>query len=209
MTSEDLKRCNEICLSVPGYSGSAHYCFFQGLLADPALKSLLILGVYHGRDICFLLDILKRHHPGRFFRIVGVDKFTDTPCADWPADRRTLGWEKAGYGKPPSLESTLRNTSPLEDAARVEIHQMEDEDFLLGAEEGQFDVIYYDTSHDKKSLVRQLKQSRSRMHAGTVLCGDDFRDEGTWGVVSAVRESFNCYSVYYDYIWMSKAEYLK
>lgn len=166
-----------------------------------------MLGVYHGRDICFMLDILKRHHPGRHFNIVGVDKFSDTPCDDWAPESKSKTWQEAGYGRPPSLEDAIRNTSPLEDAAKVDLHQARDEDFLLG-EAHPFDVIYYDTSHDAETLTRQLRQSRIWMHDQTVLCGDDFRDE-SYGVIKTVRGSFNSYTVYYDYLWLARAEHLK
>ena len=208
MTTEDYLQCSRICEKVPGYSGTIHYGFFKGLLSDPSINNLLILGVYHGRDICFMLDILKRHHPGRTFRIVGVDKFSDTPCADWAPESKTKTWQEAGYGRPPSLEDAIRNTSPLEDAAHVELYQSNDEDFLLG-EAHPFDVAYLDTSHDAATLTRQLRQIRPWLHENSVLCGDDFRDIGTWGVVTAVRGAFTCYTVYYDYIWKADSRHLK
>jgi hypothetical protein len=51
---------------------------------------VLILGVYFGHDIVFMLDASRR--AGCRIEITGVDKFSDDACADWPEALRDRSW---------------------------------------------------------------------------------------------------------------------
>ena len=49
-----MQRMESIRQTIPGYSELLHYAFFKHLLACFRVKRLLILGVYHGRDVAYL-----------------------------------------------------------------------------------------------------------------------------------------------------------
>ncbi len=197
MSTKDNYRCNEIIASVRGWSDAKHYAFFMALLRVP-IKSLLMLGIYQGRDIAFLVDILKAHYPDRKLRITGVDRFEAAPCADWPEQSRNQTWEEFIQFPPPDFDKAKANTlSPL-----VEIIKDDDEQFLQETSE-VYDCIYFDTAHDKKTVLRQLEQAKSISHPDTILCGDDYQERPNWGVIEAVKESFSNWHVFANHIWVS------
>jgi hypothetical protein len=117
----DHESMAEICRAVPGYSDARHFQFFRQLLAHTEIESILILGVYFGRDIAFLLEAARR--AGRNVTITGVDKFSDDACEDWPQAARGLSWAQAGFGAAPSLEAATASTirSSLPRAGRISI----------------------------------------------------------------------------------------
>lgn len=86
LTQDDKHRVAAINGDIHGWSGYAQYGFFKAAFAAHDIRHLLMLGVYMGRDIAYILDILKRYYPNKEVMIVGVDKFSDTPCADWPPE---------------------------------------------------------------------------------------------------------------------------
>ncbi len=57
----DLISVVRISARGPGYSGLAHYRFFRHMLFDtrPAIRKVLILGVYFGRDIMMIADLMS------------------------------------------------------------------------------------------------------------------------------------------------------
>lgn len=108
LTMEDRHRVAVINDSIPGWSGYAQYGFFKAALAENDIKRLLMLGVYMGRDLAFILDILHRYHPERVVELVGVDKFSDTPCDDWPKPILDLWHKFSGeMGTPVDREESL------------------------------------------------------------------------------------------------------
>lgn len=211
LTQEDMARCESIASWVPGYSLLLHYAFFKTLLAEhPTIKTMLVLGVYHGRDLAYLLDLLATYHQDREIEIIGVDRFTDAACGDWPDEKKHLTWEEAGYGAAPSLADAQYNLSKFRNAHMVELVQMDDQAFLETTGR-KFDCLYFDTSHDANSVTRQLKAApRVASQPDTLLCGDDFRPVMlTWGVDKAVKAAFTGYRVYGDWIWLSAVKHLK
>ena len=206
LSQQDEARCAAIMSRVRGYSDGKHYAFFKALLARPEVKDVLILGVYHGRDIAFMRDCLLS--AGRIdVWIVGVDKFSDTPCADWPAGSIGKSWQDAGFGPPPDIEQARRNCG-AETSGPVLLSESDDERFLAHTE-GKFDAVYLDTSHDFATVNRQLKQVRRVCKPSAIICGDDYSDRGTWGVKRAVTASFNQHTVFAGWIWASGNELLK
>jgi hypothetical protein len=202
MTDED-KVC-EINARIPGWSDMRQYSFFKDVLRDKHIGSILVVGVYHGRDIAYILRILADDHPGRTVRIVGVDRFLDAPCADWSKDMLDQGcWKRALGGFPaPVFESAKANTaSPM-----VEIIQSDDEKYLAETQES-FDVVYLDTAHDYATVKRQLGQVRRV--CDVLICGDDYAHMPMWGVVQAVGESFFSYCVHSNHVWHSEIVNLK
>ena len=199
-------RCRAVVEAVPGYSGAIQYNFFQRLLAFPKVNRVLMLGVYHGRDLCFIGDIAKDYSE-REFTLVGVDKFEDAACADWPEGKVGMNWREAGYGRPPSHDSALENLRKFcGDNVRFELYKQRDREFLE-LESRKFDLIYLDTSHDYETVRRQLGQIGKLCHETTLICGDDYSDEGNqsnWGVKSAVKDSFTNHLVFGGWIWMGK-----
>lgn len=185
----------EIIERVPGWSGFAHYYFFTALMgalleskADAA--HMLMLGVYRGRDLSFIADIIRRNHQDRVdaVKIIGVDKFSDTPCRDWPEEKLGKDWIAAGFGPPPSIEEARKN---IGEQAPVTLVQANDEDYLrmiAQAEWYKFDAIYIDTSHDYETVARQIRQCRPLLKPDGILCGDDYLEDPQWGVIRGVNE---------------------
>lgn len=191
---------------VPGWSGNVHYLFFKSVLdALPKVKSILILGVYLGRDICIMLDAAK----DRPLQIVGVDKFSDTPCDDWRIDQKAQTWTEAGFGPPPDARKALDNINPQE-PHQVRLIQG-DSLVWLPSVEGKFDFIYLDTSHDEATVATELRGIRHLCHEHTLIAGDDYTNPGKdwWGVDKAVKEALKSHQVVFDLIWFADAGNLK
>lgn len=205
--AEDEKAIVQIQERIHGYSQPVHYAFFKALLAATDIKSILMLGVYYGRDIAFILDILKRYHPGREIRIVGVDKFDDQPCADWPEEKLHMSWDDAGMGRAPVHDEAVANLTPSPAGAIVDIISSTDESFLTN-HAGNFDFIYLDTSHDFGTVWRQCRTVGKVCSPDALICGDDYRDSGTWGVRRAVSQAFSNHTVFGNWIWMADEKLL-
>ena len=173
-------------------------------MLQAAPESLLMLGVYRGRDIAFILDILHHYHPGRKMRIVGVDKFTNDDCGDWGDHQKGKTWEEAGFGVAPDLDAARANIDAMPGAEMVELVQSRDEDYLARCTE-IFSAAYLDTDHTATTVYRQLKQCRRLVAPNGLICGDDYSNAGTWGVVDAVCNSFGAHSVWNGYIWHAPA----
>lgn len=203
LTMAEVERCHAICGRIRGWSDAKQYGFFKMLLQLP-VKRVLVLGVYHGRDIAFILDLLAVHYPGRDIKIVGVDRFTADPCADWAATNKVRTWEEEAKAPPPSFETAVENTKD----PRVEIIRSDDFTFMDSTDK-KFDAVYFDTSHDFNTLVRQLRQAPRICAEGAILCGDDFSNQYTWGVKAAVEQKFQLHLVFAEWIWVSGLELLK
>jgi hypothetical protein len=206
MTPEDTRRMDAIRQTVPGYSEAAHYAFFKHLLACATIKKLLILGVYHGRDIAYLVDNARTL--GRPLHVVGVDKFSDDFCEDWPKERQSLNWQQAGFGTPPSFEAARAHMARLGFADSVTVIQQRD-DLFLEESTDRFDAIYIDTSHDYDTVVRQIGQTARLLADDGLLCGDDYSDQGTWGVKRAVSELIPGHVVFGNWIWVGARDQIK
>lgn len=201
---------------IRGWSTHVHYAFFKALMAatkDDSCTRILMLGVYQGRDLAFLMDAVERFHPGRIIDLTGVDAFADTPCADWESEKAGKTWEQAGFGPPPSFELARSNLASL-GHHNVTLVQRKDEVYLdMAAAAGRkWDIFYIDTSHDHETVSRQIKQVAA-ICAGSesIICGDDFGSTGhpTWGVDKAVREAFSAFGMFNETIWFSDAAHLK
>jgi hypothetical protein len=206
LSPDDARRMEQIRQAVPGYSEKAHYAFFKQLLSCASIGRLLILGVYMGRDIAYLLDIARGL--GRPLHVVGVDKFSDDCCEDWPQDRRPLNWQQAGFGTPPSLEAAKANLAGLGFADSVTLHKARDEVFLTSCSE-RFDAIYIDTSHDYTTVARQIRQIAGLLTEDGLLCGDDYSDQGTWGVKRAVNEFIPGHLIFANWIWLGARDQIR
>lgn len=190
---------NSVCI---GYSGNSHWEFFKMVLGKPWIKNICILGVYYGRDIAYMANILNSL--GRDdYQIVGVDKFEDSYCDDWPEEQRNLTWEEAGFGPAPTLNKTKANLFELGLATNVFLVSDLDVNFFKNTQQ-KFDFIYLDTSHDYETVRKTIELSLARINPNGILGGDNFSDEGTWGVASAVRDSFTKYDVFFNWLWLAK-----
>jgi hypothetical protein len=206
LSADDGRRMEQIRQAVPGYSEKAHYAFFKQLLSCAPINRLLILGVYMGRDIAYILDIARGL--GRAVHVVGVDKFSDDCCEDWPQDRRPLNWQQAGFGTPPSFDAAKANLARLGFADSVTLHKERDEIFLASCAE-RFDAIYIDTSHDYTTVARQIRQTVGLLTEDGLLCGDDYSDHGTWGVKRAVTEFIPGHLIFANWIWIGGRDQVK
>lgn len=184
----DRAEYREVESAVPGYSGLQHYAFFRTLVVEYGVRSILMLGVYLGRDISLLLQISKVY--GIPLHIVGVDKFTNDSCLDWPDEKRAQTWQEAGYGNPPDLEAASRHLQRFGlGASNVRLVKGPDEAFLAGTP-SPFDLVFLDTSHDTATVKRQIEGSLRFLHPKGFLAGDCFRDDGSWGVATAINSEF-------------------
>ena len=202
---QDREYCS-IASKVPGWSRLNHYLFFRSMVEATDIQCVLIVGVYHGRDICFLLDARNKFAEFHHLAIHGVDKFNDTECADWLPTAKGKTWEENQYGPPPTIKAAAENICPhLRRKGEVKLIQQPDEDYLATTE-NKFDLIYLDSSHDYETVARQLVQVR-RLCAGasTIIAGDDFNDEGTFGVKKAVTEAFGAVATLGGLIWFTDA----
>jgi hypothetical protein len=210
VTKEDEQRVAEISQRIPGWSDMKQYAFFKALLTHtPELRDVLILGVYHGRDIAFLLDVAERYFPHRDLRVVGVDKFNAEPCEDWPEEKRGMTWEQAGFGPAPDFERAKKNVAPFRGINRAAVIKQHDDVSFLIETKLLFDFVYQDTSHDYASAKRVLEVVPNVCRDWTILAGDDYTDEGGWGVKRAVSEMFRSHNLFAGWIWYSNRKELK
>ena len=189
----------EIAMNVPGYSDESREIAFRYLLIKhkPKPKRVLIVGVYFGRDIVMMSYIMKDGI------IVGVDKFSDDFCDDWPEDLRDKNWGDAGFGRAPALASAQRYVQRwAHKEVRIHLIRQRDEDYLSSCQE-KFDMIYLDTSHDEMTVTRQIRQAIPLLEEGGILVGDDFGDVDTWGVKLAVEKCLVQYEVLSGTVWYS------
>ncbi len=192
-------RVDAVCI---GYSGKDHWQFFQQVLQEFTGKKILILGVYYARDIAYMKTILKSL--GREdVSVMGVDKFEDAACEDWPEELRGKSWREAGFGEAPARRKALHNLQQLGLDDHVTLQEARAEEFLQNTREA-YDLIYIDTSHDYETTLKTIRLAAPRVAEGGMMAGDDFSDRGTWGVAQAVRETFAAFEVYADWIWCAR-----
>lgn len=216
LNHEDGVALSRICGLIPGYSGITHQGFFKMLLTDPKINNVLMLGVYHGRDMAIILDLARRWRPEIPLCLWGVDKFTDDACADWPEEKKGLSWRVAGFGEPPCgvvgvKKNIYHAVGPLRPAHGYTVLQSDDSEYLLHHGRSphglKFDAVYCDTSHDFVSVSRQIEQSKYVLRPGGILCGDDYSDDsnagGSWGVKKAVTVAFPRHTVFGNWIWIT------
>jgi hypothetical protein len=135
--------------------------------------------------------------------IMGVDKFEDRFCEDWPENKRELTWDQASFGEAPALKAAQRNLETLGLADRVRLVQQRAEDFQTSSDQ-KFDFIYIDTSHDYETTRNTIKLALPRLRPNGLPAGDDCSNEGTWGVKRAVREAFKNPTVVGGWLWWAR-----
>lgn len=216
LTPDDAAALDVIQKAIPGWSNRIHQGFFKMLLAEPSVHDILMLGVYHGRDIAIILDLARRYRPDRKLTVWGVDKFSDTPCADWPKERTGLSWRAAGFGEPPADGQEIADKlkvmfPPANREIRFTINRADDAEFIAHRGNGDFpphfDAAYLDTAHDYHTVKRQCLTVPKICRPGAIICGDDYSDggeHGTWGVVKAVTEVFPDHKLFGHWIWVAE-----
>jgi len=188
-----------------GYSDTKHWNFFSQVFADPTILDICILGVYRGRDLAYIASILESYGR-RNYNLIGVDKFEDTYGADWPSSLRNLSWEQAGFGKPPDMDVAQENLRTLNLDKNVKLVRSTAQDYLQSCT-SRFHFIYIDISHDYETTLETIDLALSKLTPRGFLGGDDFSDQGNWGVASAVRDSFSKYEVFSEWIWTARSEH--
>jgi predicted O-methyltransferase YrrM len=164
---------NRVCR---GYSNAIHWHFFRCVVKRHNPRSILMLGAYFGRDMAYL------RHFSPTASILGVDRFSDSACADWSADKRGYTWQRAGFGPAPSLKRTRLNFDVLGMAAGLVEATAQD---FLRKTRFEFDFIYVDVAHDRRTTAEVIQRALPRLKPGGVLAGDDYN---TPGVRAAVDE---------------------
>ncbi len=201
------RRVDVISEKIRGWSNRNHYWFFKSWLdAFPKAESVLICGVYLGRDISFLVDAAGDRNKSLSLSITGIDKFNAEPCDDWPQEKRGMTWEEAFNCPPPNMEEAEKNIMGFNKGNVVRLIKANDADWLESAT-GTYDLIFLDSSHDLATCQRQFKQVRKLCHADTIIAGDDYQNVmPTWGVETAVKEIFRSHQVIDNRIWFAGAE---
>lgn len=198
------ERADAINNRIRGWSNASHYLFFRSWLdAFPEAKSVLIVGVYLGRDISYMLDAAG----DRPLNVTGIDKFNAEPCDDWPAEKRGMTWEEAFNCPPPDRQKAMDNLSAYAKAEHtVTLIKADDKDWLESAN-GAYDLVFLDASHEYASISRQIRAVHKLCHPFTIVSGDDFANVVPgWGVEDAVKQSFRSF-YHIDYrIWFAGAE---
>jgi hypothetical protein len=187
----------------PGYSTEEHWRFFHELIGTRAIRDIALLGVYLGRDISYMSSAFRRAWMRRY-SIVGIDRFADVPGEDWPENLRHLGWKEAGFGESPSLESVRRNLATTRSLRNVTL--VKGEVHKLRSLNRTFDFVYIDVSHDYETTLMAIDLAKDCVRPGGFIGGDDFSDRGTWGVKSAVEDSFDTFEVFGQRIWLANAD---
>jgi hypothetical protein len=136
--------------------------------------------------------------------VTGVDKFADEFCEDWPKERRGMSWERAGFGPAPSLKKAREMVSQFCGGITVQLVHAKAEEFLEGHSKDKYGWIYIDTSHDYESTKRLIELARPVLCPPGILSGDDYSNEGTWGVKAAVTESLSSHLVWDNWIWYTQ-----
>lgn len=193
------KLIDKVCF---GYSGCSNWKYFKMILTKPWIKDVCVLGVYYGRDIAYIAAILESL--GRKdYTIVGIDKFEDAACNDWPEELRGLSWHEAGFGPAPDIEKTKSNFVRLGFIDHVSLQRGLAEEFLRNTEQ-LFDFIYIDTSHDYQTTMATIKLAVEKLRPNGLVGGDDCSNQGTWGVESAVQDSFVRFEKHYNWFWLAQ-----
>ncbi len=198
---EYLKRIGPINERIRGWSNVNHYLFFKSFLdAFPEAKSILIVGVYLGRDIAYMLDAAGE----RPLNITGVDKFNAEPCDDWPQEKRGMTWEEAFNCPPPDISKAYQNLK-WHGTQNVTLVKADSKVWLESAS-GAYDLIFLDASHEYASISREIRDSHKLCHPHTIISGDDYQNvQPGWGVTEAVTEAFKTH-YHLDYrIWFTGA----
>lgn len=184
----DVARINKVCI---GWSSQGHYDFFKNIISNDDVKNICICGVYFGRDIAYMRSIIKELGKENV-KITGVDLFSPEPGTDWEEEKKNLTWEQFCGMPSPTMEKAKNNLIELGLFENVELIQSKDSDFLKNTTE-KFDFIYLDTAHDYQTVKTGIDLSIKCMSENGYIGGDDFCDSNTWGVASAVNDSFESY----------------
>lgn len=187
---------------IRGWSNVNHYLFFKSWMdAFPEAKSVLIVGVYLGRDISYMLDAAGE----RPLSVTGIDKFNAEPCDDWPEEKRGMTWEEAFNCPPPDQQKAYENINAAKHH-KVTLIKADDKDWLEAAS-GAYDLIFLDASHEYASVSRQIRAVHKLCHPFTIVSGDDYSQaQAGWGVDTAVKAAFKSHH-HIDYrIWFAGAE---
>ena len=196
LSKNDYAYFNKIKKNTKGTSQLFHLAFFKKFKA----KKILMLGVYHGFDLQLM------NYCNKNSMMFGVDKFNDKYCKDWPKTKRKLTWQDAGFGDPPGKPNQILrnlNNQKVSNGNLISLIKSDDAKYLnlLIKKKEKFDLIYIDTSHDYKTVIRQINQCKKILNKKGIISGDDYSDHGTWGVKKAVTEGFNHHYVFCDRIW--------
>lgn len=196
------KRADEISSRICGWSNASHYLFFKSWMdAFPEARNVLIVGVYLGRDISFMLDAAGE----RPLNVTGVDKFNAEPCDDWPKEKLGMTWEEAFNCPPPDRDKAYANIGAAPHH-KVTLIKADSKDWLASAN-GAYDLIFLDGSHEYASISREIRDSHKLCHPFTIISGDDYANvQPGWGVEDAVKDAFKFHH-HIDYrIWFAGSE---
>lgn len=122
------------------------------------------VGVYKGRMTAMIMEMFDRK-----LEYFCVDHF-----------QGSAEHERRDY-LPEFLENTRRSGVRLCAGESVEVAKWFDD--------GYFDIVYLDASHDYLSVKEDIKAWLPKVKKGGVLCGDDYIS-GWDGVIQAVDEAF-------------------
>lgn len=202
LSKKEVSICYEINQTIPGRADTINFVAYRELICKSDIRKVLVIGTYMGRDIAYLMALAK--HANVQIELVGMDRFTDEPCADWPEEKKTLSWEMAGYGPSPDINETMRYLNDYGVTANIRLIKGRDEEYLVSCSE-DFDLIVLDTALDYNTIKRQIACSKKLLRPQGYLVGSGYL--GVNGVRAALSESFKSYWLVENDVWLVQCEY--
>ena len=128
------------------------------------------IGVYQGRGTSIWNTILINE--GIDYEYKAIDHFNGSSEHD-----KTLKY----------YDIALKNLKPI--LNRIEVIKNDSVSESKKYDNGYFDIVYIDASHEYESVIKDIKHWLPKVKKGGIICGDDY--VGGWpGVIKAVNEIF-------------------
>lgn len=143
------------------------------------------IGVYRGRSICSVADIIKEQN----IEVLAVDLFQ--PYLGDPAtDRYERFLETA-------VQFGIINNLNVQEA-----HSLDAAEFVP---DRSLDFVFIDGDHGYLSVKADIEKWAKKIRPGGFLGGHDYGTDGNYGVIEAVVERFGAQTRQHDsYIWLTQ-----
>lgn len=197
LSAKEMSVCYEITQAIPGTADINRFAAYRNLLHTSSVRKILVLGTYMGRDIAFIMALAGLVQIP--VELVGIDRFTDEPGADWPEEKKSLCWEEAGYGQPPDIQEAMRYLNDYGVSANVRLIKGTYEQYLASCSE-DFDLIVFDTSCDTPTIMNQIGLSGKLLRGQGYLMGSGYL--GTNGVRTALKECLHTHWLIENDTWL-------
>lgn len=172
--------------------------FYKRLAEDERFNSFVEVGVWKGHSIRFLAHELSKRE-NKNFTIFAVDLWEKLP-------KDNELWKKHPEQMPYLYEIYNHNLEEAGVRDLISDIRKDSADAATLFENGSVDFVFIDASHDKDSVIRDIKAWLPKVRKGGVLAGDDFHNGG---VREAVTETLSGFDVRFSEEHDTWAVYLK